>query len=70
MMAARKLATDPASVPRGQMREVRRLGPGGHNVTEFIGARSFVQDLGRPCRRVSITNPIMLAEVAKGLIKI
>jgi hypothetical protein len=65
---ARRLAHDPASVPEDEWREVHRLGPGGQDVTEFIGRRSFVRDYTQS-KRVKITDPIALAAVQRGLVR-
>jgi len=49
----RDIALDPASVPRGTMREVVKVDPkNGHKEIHFVGRESFVRDFTRPGRQV------------------
>jgi hypothetical protein len=46
-------AFNPATVPKGEIREVHKIHPqSGHKMNVFIGQESFVKQMGRPGRRV------------------
>jgi hypothetical protein len=70
---AEQMAFHPASTVFGEMRERKRRGPTGADVTEFIGTRSFVTgpDYAGPVIRAGrINDPTVLAAIAKGLVKL
>jgi hypothetical protein len=50
--ACRDSAHRPDSVPPGQMRRVEQTDQNGLKIVSWIGAESFVKELGRPGRRV------------------
>ena len=51
--AARDEANNPATVPAGQFRTLKRINPdNGQVFYDFIGQESFVKDMGRRGRRV------------------
>ena len=50
--ACRTEAFNPATVPRGEIREVVKTDANGLKVRHFIGQESFVRRMGRPGRRV------------------
>jgi hypothetical protein len=68
--AAKAMAFDKASVPEGEMKPRKRMAMNGADVTEWIGTRSFVKDLGRENRRARINDPTALAMVARGFVKL
>jgi hypothetical protein len=45
-------AFNPATVPRGEMREIVKTDANGLKVRHFIGQDCFVKQMGRPGRRV------------------
>jgi hypothetical protein len=45
-------ARNPATVPRGEMRQITQTDPNGMKSNIFIGQESFVKAMGRPGRRV------------------
>jgi hypothetical protein len=51
--AIQQEAFNPATVPPGQFREIKRTDANGQKVHVFIGQDSFVKQLGRPGRRVA-----------------
>ena len=50
--ACRVEAFNPATVPRGEIREIVRVDQNGLKVRHFIGQESFVRGMMRPGRRV------------------
>jgi hypothetical protein len=51
--ACKTEAFNPATVPKGEIREVHKIHPqSGHKMNVFIGQESFVKQMGRPGRRV------------------
>jgi hypothetical protein len=68
--AARALAFANDSVPEGDVEERRHVGVNGHDRREFIGTRSFVRDLAAENRYAKFNDPVALAMVAAGKIKL
>src|SRR6516164_830425 len=50
--ACRTEAFNPATVPRGEIREIVKTDANGLKVRHFIGQDCFVKQMGRPGRRV------------------
>jgi hypothetical protein len=47
-----KAASDPNTVPLGELREIKSEDAAGAKVSTFIGRESFVRAMGLPCRQV------------------
>jgi hypothetical protein len=65
--ACAKEAYNPATVPPGQFREIRKIDPKtGQQVNEFVGREHFTKQMGRAGRRAIIrtpdTHPLWFAE--------
>jgi hypothetical protein len=44
---------NPANVPKGTFREIKKLMPNGQEYHEFVGQDNFCKFMGRPGRRVT-----------------
>jgi hypothetical protein len=55
--AVKSAAMRPDSVPAGELREVKEVGPDGLKITKFIGTTSFVKDFTREARHARIRQP-------------
>lgn len=53
---AEQEAKKPINVPAGQLREVTKVSPGGHKVSEFFG-ESFIRSLKPPTQIMRIVDP-------------
>jgi hypothetical protein len=69
--AVKQALTDPRTVPQGEMREVKRTGPSGASVSEFIGQDSFVKQAGAPFIHLAkLINPVALAMAVSGKMRL
>jgi hypothetical protein len=50
--AARAAATDPATVPPGEFREIKETDANGLTATRFVGPQSFIHAFTLPAKRV------------------
>lgn len=54
---AQAWATRPTDLPRGELREVKKVEPTGHKVSEFFGRESFIVALKPPIQHGRIADP-------------
>jgi hypothetical protein len=49
-------AANPTDLQPGHLREILKRGPGGRQISEFVGPNTFIRAMTRPARRVSAFN--------------
>ncbi|SED74331.1 hypothetical protein SAMN05444161_3895 [Rhizobiales bacterium GAS191] len=57
LSAVRVAATQPDTVPQGQLRAVHDIDQNGLKITKWIGQQSFIHELARPGRFARIRTP-------------